>query len=161
MPDATPARPPRRQGLACPSCNGEEFTERSSFKTASEPLLGSESAGVVVDLMSCKRCGTDIPAVRGRRRYILLSKDKLSSLVADLGEAQRLNSEMQNRMTEMEARSHSIDIEISRCRAEGEVTLLEARVAALEGQNATLEGRRARLAEALQFIGSRLPAKQG
>jgi len=145
-------------GMVCPSCSGDSFTERSSFKTASEPILGSASSGVIIDLMNCTRCGADIPAVRGRRSYTLVTDKKLSTLVADLEEAQRINSEMQGLIDTMARRSQSLGAEIERCRREGEISVMRERVAALEAETDGLEGRRARLANTLQSIASRMPA---
>jgi hypothetical protein len=159
----TPSKTPAHQrpgagGLLCPGCNGDSFTEKTSFKTTSEPVLGTTSANVIIDLMSCQRCGADLPAVRGKRRYSLLSDKKLSSLVADLEEAQRINSEMQGLLDMMERRFQNLSIEIERCRAEGEVSIMETRVAALEEETDGLETRRARLAEILDMMASRIPA---
>jgi len=144
--------------LTCPSCNGDSFDERSSFKTTSEPVLGALSTGVFVDLMSCKRCGADLPAVRGRRRYSLVSEEKLSALVADLEEARRINSEMQGLLDMMATRSQSLSEQIERCRADGEISVMEARVAALEAETDGMEGRRTRLAKTLDLMASRIPA---
>ena len=162
MPQTTPSKLPTSRpgagGMVCPSCNGDSFTERSSFKTASEPILGSASSGVIIDLMNCTRCGADIPAVRGRRSYTLTTDKKLSSLVADFEEAQRINSEMNGLLGTMERRSQSLREEIERCRARGEVSVMEERVAALKTETAGLEGMRARLAKTVQSIASRMPA---
>ena len=144
--------------MLCPRCNGDRFTERSSFRTSSEPLLGTVSAPIIIDLMSCERCGTDIPAVRGRRQFSLVSKEKLSTLLADLQEAQRVNSEMQGKLHVMERRSASLGAEIDRCREDGEVTVLEQRVAGMEIHNDSLEATRARLAETLRALDSGIPA---
>lgn len=157
MPQTTPSKR-NASGLLCPNCNGDSFAERSSFKTASEPLLGAASTTVVVDLMSCKRCGADIPAVRGRRNYTLVSDKKLSALVADLEEAQRINSEMQGLIDAMAKRSQSLVAEIERCKAEGEISVMKVKVAALEAETDGLEQRRARLAETLEVVASRIPA---
>lgn len=155
MPQTAPSRRPA--ALLCPNCNGDSFAERSSFKTASEPILGSTSSPVIVDLMSCKRCGADIPAVRGKRNYMLVGDKKLSSLLADLEEAQRINSEMQNLIDTMARRSQSLSAEIERSRKEGELLVMEAKVAALKAQTESLEGRRARLARTLETVASRAP----
>jgi hypothetical protein len=144
--------------MLCPSCNGDSFSERSSFKTASEPLLGSASYAVTVDLMSCSRCGADLPAVRGRRNYTLVTDKKLSALVADLDEAKRINAEMQTLLDTMAARSQRLVAEVERCRAEGEISVIKERVAGLEAQTDGLEGRRARLAKTLELMAARIPA---
>ena len=164
MAQTSPSKRPVRSagssavGLACPSCNGEEFTERSSFRTASEPLLGAVSTGVTVDLMSCKRCGADLPAVRGRRRYTLVGGEKLASILADLEEAKRINSEMEQLIDAMAKRSSSLSIEIERCRAQGEISVMRQRVASLEAETGGMEATRARLAETLELMASRIPA---
>ena len=155
--------PQRSQGtgasdLLCPSCKGDDFTERSSFSTTSEPVLGTVSAKVIVDLMSCKRCGADLPAVRGRRRYTLVSQKKLSALLADLEEAQRTNLEVQGLVDTLARRSETLSAEIERCRADGEISVIEERIVALEEQNDGLEERRARLAKTLDLMASRIPA---
>jgi hypothetical protein len=158
LPDTAPTtRAPRGQML-CPACNGDSFTERSSFKTASEPLLGAESAAVMIDLMTCRRCGADIPAVRGRRRYALVGSEKLASIVADLEQAKRTNSEMEALVDTMAKRSQSLDREIMREKARGEVSVMEARVASLEAQNGDLERRKARLVRTIQLMAARPPA---
>ncbi len=144
--------------MLCPNCNGDSFAEGSSFKTASEPILGTASSPVIVDLMSCKRCGADIPAVRGRRNYMLVGDNKLSALLADLEEAQRINSEMQGLFDTMARRSQSLSAEIERSRKEGELLVMEAKVAALKAQTDSLEGRKARLAKTMAIIASRAAA---
>jgi hypothetical protein len=162
LPQTTPLRLPTSRlgggGMVCPSCNGDSFTERSSFKTASEPLLGSASTDVFVDLMNCTRCGADIPAVRGRRSYTLVADKKLSALLADLEEAQRINLEMQGLTDKMARRSQILSAEIERCRAQGEVSVMEEKVAALKEETDGLEERRARLAKALELVASRIPS---
>jgi hypothetical protein len=164
LPQETPPKMPTRSlspgsaSLVCPSCGGDGFTERISFKTASEPVLGSASTGVIIDLMNCKRCGADMPAVRGRRSYTLIGDKKLSSILADLEEAQRTNSEMQALVDKMAKRSQSLGREIERCRTEGEVSVMRTKVAGLEAETGSLEDRRARLARTLESIASRMPA---
>jgi hypothetical protein len=162
LPQTTPSKLPTSRlgagGMVCPSCNGDSFTERSSFKTASEPILGSASSDVIVDLMNCTRCGADIPAVRGRRSYTLVADKKLSALVADLEEAQRINSEMQGLLDNMAKRSQILSKEIERCRAQGEIKVMEEKAAVLEAETDGLEERRARLARTLESIASRMPA---
>ncbi len=164
MPQETPSKMPTRSlgpgsgGLVCPSCGGDGFSERTSFKTASEPVLGSASTGVVIDLMNCKRCGADMPAVRGRRSYTLIGDKKLSAILADLEEARRTNSEMQGLVDNMAKRSQSLGREIERCRAEGEISVMRTKVAGLEAETDGLELRRARLARTLESIASRTPA---
>jgi hypothetical protein len=140
--------------MLCPNCNGDSFAERSSFKTASEPILGTASSPVIVDLMNCRRCGADIPAVRGKRNYLLVGDNKLSALLADLEEAQRVNSEMQGVIDKMARRSQSLSAEIERSRKEGELLVMEAKVAALKAQTDSLEGRKARLAKTLETMAS-------
>ena len=163
MPQTTPSKLPTSRlgagGMVCPSCNGDSFTERSSFKTASEPILGSASSDVIIDLMNCTRCGADIPAVRGRRSYTLVADKKLSGLVADLEEAQRINSEMQGLLDSMAKRSQILEKEIERSRAQGEIKVMEEKAAALESETDGLEERRARLARTLESIASRMPAE--
>ena len=163
MPQTTPSKLPTRSfgpgsaSLVCPGCKGDSFNERSSFRTATEPVLGAASTGVVIDLMNCKRCGADMPAVRGRRSYILIGEKKLSAILTELEEAQRANSEMQALADKMARRSQSLGREIESCRAEGEVSVMKTRVAALEEETDGLEARRARLAKTLQSIASRMP----
>lgn len=148
----------RGSALVCPSCQGVDFVERSSFKTASEPVLGAASTGVIIDLMNCKRCGADLPAVRGRRSYTLISDKKLTGFLADLEEAQRINNELQALVDKTARRSHALGAEIERCKAQGEIKVMKERVAALEAETDGLEGRRARLAEVLESIATRMPA---
>lgn len=143
--------------LLCPSCGGDNFAERSSFKTASEPLLGAASSTVVVDLMNCKRCGTDFPTVRGRRRYTLVGREKLSALLSDLEEVTRRNSEVQGLVDTMARRSQGLSAEIERSKARAEISVMEARVAALEASTAGLEARRDRLARVLEVVASIAP----
>jgi predicted RNase H-like nuclease (RuvC/YqgF family) len=144
--------------LLCPTCSGDNFSERTAFKTVSEPLLGSPSASVVVDIKNCNRCGVDVPTVRGKRQYALLSEKRLSALVADLEEAQRINSEMQGLLDTMEKRSQSLLAEVERCRADGEMSAIEEKITALEEETEGLDERRARLAEILDMLASRAPA---
>ncbi len=164
MPPETPSKLPTRSigpgsaSLVCPSCGGDGFVERTSFKTATEPVLGSASTGVVIDLMNCKRCGADMPAVRGRRSHTLISDKKLSTFLADLEEARRTNSEMQALVDKMAKRSQSLGREIERCRAEGEISVMRTKVAGLEAETDGLEARRARLAKTLEAMASRMPA---
>jgi hypothetical protein len=163
LPNTTPSkRPERSQGPAdkmlCPSCNGDSFSERSSFKTTSEPLLGVASTNVIVDLMNCNRCGADIPAVRGKRRYTLVGKEKLAALVADLEEAQRANLEMRGLLDALARRAQTLNAEIEMCKAEGDISVMEAKVAALEQETDGMEERRAKLAKTLDLMASRIPS---
>ncbi|MDG7005897.1 MAG: hypothetical protein JRM86_03075 [Nitrososphaerota archaeon] len=145
-------------GLVCPSCSGSEFSERSSFKTTTEPLMGAESAGVTVDLMSCKRCGADLPAVRGRKRYSLVGQEKLAAMVADLEEAKRVNSEMESLADTMAKRSQGVIVETEKARVKGELSVIQSRVSALETETQGLEARRDRLAKTVATIASRVAA---
>ena len=153
-----PAPSPGAGGLICPSCSGNEFSERSSFKTTSEPVMGAESTGVTVDLMNCKRCGADLPAVRGRRRYSLVGKERLTTLVADLEEARRVNSEMETLIDTMAKRSQALITETERSRARGEVSVMQAKVSALEAETDGLEARRDRLAKTVAQMAARIAA---
>jgi len=144
--------------MLCPNCNGDSFTERSSFKTTSEPVLGTASSPVIIDLMNCKRCGVDIPAVRGKRNYTLVGDKKLSTLLAELEDAQRVNSEMQGLIDTMARRSQSLSAEIERSRREDEILAMETKFATLKAQTDSLEERKARLAKTLEIIASRAPA---
>lgn len=144
--------------MLCPSCNGDSFTERSSFKTASEPVFDAPSTDVTIDLMGCRRCSLDIPAVRGKRHYTLVSKEKLTALFSDLDEAKRVSSERLGLLDAMAKRFQSLNAEIERFRAAGERSVLGARVSALEAQTQSMEERRVRLAEALKFLSSKIPA---
>jgi len=159
LPNTTPPKQPARGkgpgALVCPSCSGDSFEERSSFKTASEPLLGATSSSVTVDLMSCSRCGADLPAVRGRRNYSLVTDKRLSSIVAELEEAQRTNSEMVTLLGALEGRAQRLGAEIERCKEEGDVSVIEAKVAALEAETDGMEARRERLAQTLELMASR------
>jgi hypothetical protein len=165
LPQEAPSKLPTRgigagsRGLVCPSCGGDGFVERSSFKTDTESVLGSASTTVVIDLMNCTRCGADMPAVRGRRSYALVGEKKLSSILAELEEAQRTNSEMQALADKMSRRSQGLSRDIERCRAEGEVSVMTTRVAALEEETDGLQETRERLAKVLESIASRIPAK--
>ena len=58
----------------------------------------------------------------------------------------------------MARRSHNIAVEIERCKAEGEISVMKERVTALESETDGLEERRARLAKALELVASRIPA---
>lgn len=164
MSNSTPPRRPASSGspgapgLVCPSCQGAEFSERSSFKTTSEPLLGAEATSVIVDLMTCKRCGADLPAVRGRKRYSLVGSERLAAIVADLEEARRRSAEMEGLIVTMTRRSQSIEVEIERSRAKGEVDVLEQRVASLESETAGLQGRRDQLVRTLELVAAKIPA---
>lgn len=163
MPQTAPSKKPAAKSpaagpLLCPSCQGNEFTERSSFKTTTEPLLGAVSTSVTVDLMNCKRCGADLPAVRGRRQYSLVGKERLATLVADLDEAKRVNSEMVALIDTMAKRSQGLSVEIDRTIARGEISVMRARVSALEEETSGLEERRDRLARTLVQVAASIPA---
>lgn len=164
MPNETPSkRPFRNQGpgadsLLCPTCNGDSLSERSSFRTTSEPVLGTASVNVIVDLMSCKRCGAELPAVRGRRRFALVSEEKLSALLADLEETQRANSEMNGLVDSLTRRAQTLGAEIETCRAEGDISVIEEKVTALEAETDSMEVRRARLAKTLALMASKIPS---
>ena len=164
MPQTTPSkRPVRSQGpgagkMLCPNCNEDSLTERSSFKTTSEPILGVASANVIIDLMNCERCGADLPAVRGKRLFTLVGTQRLSALLADLEEAKRTNSEMTGLLDMLARRAKTLSAEIERCRAEGEISVMEERVKALEAETDSMEERRKRLAKTLNLMASRVPA---
>jgi chaperonin cofactor prefoldin len=118
--------------------------------------MGAESAGVTVDLMSCKRCGADLPAVRGRKRYSLVGQEKLAAMVADLEEAKRVNSEMESLADTMAKRSQGVIVETEKARVKGELSVIQSRVSALETETQGLEARRDRLAKTVATIASRV-----
>lgn len=158
MPNETPPKLPTRWAgpgagpLLCPGCNGNQFSERSSFKTASEPVLGAPSIGVEIDLMNCARCGVEFPAVRGRRLYALVAPDKLQSLLADLEQAKRTNAEMERLLATMTRRSQGIEAQIADAKDAGTISVLQAKVARMESETRGLEERRDRLAQALESV---------
>lgn len=145
--------------MLCPSCNGDDLTERTSLRSTSEPLSGAVAKAVVIDLMSCRRCGAEVPTVRGKRRYELVPKGKLSGLLTELEEARQKNSVVLEQLDGTMKRSQSLAAEIERLNAQGEVTIMEERVAKLEYETKGLEGRRAKLREAVDLIASKIPAR--
>lgn len=143
--------------LACPKCGDADFAERASFKAVTEPLMGAPSSTVVVDLMSCKRCGYDLPTVRGRRKFVLVQEDKLAGIQSELeGERRRL-AEFERETSNMTHKINRVKAEIERTAASGVVSAIEARVSALESENAKLEERKAKLAAAIEQVASRIP----
>jgi|HubBroStandDraft_6_1064221.scaffolds.fasta_scaffold107031_3 hypothetical protein len=144
--------------MPCPNCNGAGLTERSSFKAIAEPIEGAAPTTVAVDLMGCERCGITFPSIRGRRKYTLVPPEKLSSLMAELQEARRRNSEMLGNVKLVEKRSHSLAAEIEEFKLQSEISSLERRVGSLESENKGLELRRARLREVLELTASRINA---
>lgn len=157
MPSRQPPRP-ATQDLVCPKCGEGSFAERASFKAASEPLMGAQSASVVVDLMSCKHCGFDLPAVRGRRRFALVQSERLSRMLAELDEERRRCAEIQGVLDGMARQSQRLEVEIERSRVRGEISVIEGRVTALESETVALEATRARLAVAVTLVASRAQA---
>ncbi len=161
MPDTVPPKQAARNrvpgGLLCLSCNGGSFSLKRSFQTATEPLTGSASSVVIVDLLSCNDCGAELPTVRGKRRYSLVSEEKLSALAEELQEAKLINAEMNRQLDTLEKRSQGLAAEIEMCRAKGVVSVLEERVAALEAETDGLAARRAKLSKALKVMAPRAP----
>ena len=144
--------------MPCPNCNSGSLTERSSFKTVAEPIEGAAPTAVTVDIMSCEQCAFNFPSIRGRKKYTLVPPDKLSSLMADLEEARRQNSEMLGSLKLMEKRSHSLAAEIEAFKLRSEISSLENRIGTLESENKGLELRRTRLREAIELIASGINA---
>jgi hypothetical protein len=144
--------------MPCPNCNGGSLTERSSFKAVAEPLEGAAPTTVAVDLMGCERCGISFPSIRGRRKYTLVPPEKLSSLMAELEEARRRNSEMLGNVKLAEKRSHSLAAEIEEFKLQSEISSLERRVGSLESENKGLELRRTKLREVIALTASRINA---
>jgi septal ring factor EnvC (AmiA/AmiB activator) len=163
LPQTAPSKKPANRfpsgagALTCPSCKGNEFTERSSFSTKSEPLLGADSASVVVDLMNCKRCGADLPAVRGRRRYTLLSDEKLATIMADLEESKRISSQMGQTIASMTRRSQELSAEIESVNSRGELMVIRERISSMEAETDGLQARRDLLARTLELVASSIP----
>jgi len=151
----TPASPASK--LACPTCGEADFAERASFKTSTEALLGAPSVGVIVDLMNCKRCGFDLPTVRGRRRYVLVEDSKLAGLQAELDDEKRRSTSAQVQIDALENRAKRMELEIERTRARGEVSVIEEKVAALESETAAMEERKAKLTEVVNLMASWIP----
>jgi hypothetical protein len=144
--------------MPCPNCNGAGLTERSSFKAIAEPIEGAAPTTVAVDLMGCERCGITFPSIRGRRKYTLVPPEKLSSLMAELQEARRRNSEMLGNVKLVEKRSHSLAAEIEEFKLQSEISSLERRVGSLESENKGLELRRTKLREVIALTASRIIA---
>jgi hypothetical protein len=144
--------------MPCPNCNGSGLTERSSFKAVAEPVEGASPTMVTVDLMGCERCGISFPSIRGRRKYTLVPPQKLSSLMAELEETKRRNSEMLGSVKLIEKRSRSLTAEIEEFKVRSEISSLETKVGSLESENEGLELRRTRLREAIELIASRINA---
>lgn len=151
----TPA--PAASKLACPKCGEADFAERASFKTTTEALMGAPSVGVIVDLMNCKRCGFDLPTVRGRRRYMLVEDAKLAGLQADLEDERRRSASAEEQVVMLEKRAKRMELEIERTRARGEVSVIEERVAALESETAAMEERKAKLSSVVNLMASWIP----
>jgi len=153
---AAPERPAAGR-LACPKCGDADFAERASFKAATEPLMGAPSSTVAVDVMSCKRCGYDLPTVRGKRKFVLVQDDKLAGIQSELEGERKRCSDFEREIDSMVHKVNRIQAEIERTAARGVVSAIEARVTALESENAKLEERKARLAAAIELISTRIP----
>ena len=149
--------------MPCPNCKDDRPTERGRFKTITSPIESGGPTTVLVDLLTCQRCGMDYPQIRGKKRYVLIPSGKLSSLMADLEGARRTNSEMSAQLEAMERRSQSLAAEVESTRVQGEIATMESRVGAVESQTRSLELRRAKLREAIETIsaGMRIPAPKG
>jgi hypothetical protein len=143
--------------LACPKCGEADFAERASFKAATEALMGAPSVGVVVDLMSCKRCGFDLPTVRGRKHYVLVEDGKLANLQSQLEEEKNRNSATHKQIEELGRRATRMEAEIERTRVRGEVSAMEERVAVLESETRAMEERKAKLGELVDLMASWIP----
>jgi chromosome segregation ATPase len=112
----------------------------------------------MVDLMACERCSITFPSIRGRKKYTLVPPEKLSSLMAELEEARRQNSETLSRLKLMERRSHGLEAEIEEFKLQSEISSMERRVGTLESENKGLELRRAKLREAIELMASGISA---
>lgn len=144
--------------LPCPNCNGADLTERSSFRAVAEPVEGAAPTTVTVDLMGCERCAINFPSIRGRRKYSLVPPQRLSSLMTELEEAKKRNSEMSGGVKMMEKRSRDLAAEIEEFKLQDEISSLERRVGSLESETKGLELRRTRLREAVELTASRINA---
>ena len=143
--------------LACPKCGDADFSERASFKAVTEPLMGAPPSTVVVDLMSCKRCGFDLPTVRGKKQYSLVPDERLAGLQSELeGERQRC-SDLDREIEGLTRRAKRLEAEIERTAENGVVAAIEERIAAVEAQNARLEETKARIAAAIELVSARIP----
>jgi len=147
--------------MACPNCKDDHPAERGRFKTATSPIERGASATVLVDLLTCQKCGMDYPQIRGKKRYVLVLSGKLSSLMADLDGARQTNSEMSSRLEAMERRAQTLAAEVESVRVEGEIATMRSKVEAIESETKRLELRRAKLREAIETIaaGMRIPPK--
>ena len=143
--------------LACPKCGEGEFAERASFKAATEALMGAPSVGVIVDLMNCKRCGFDLPTVRGRKRYVLIEDAKLAGFQNQLEDERKRSQLTEQQIEELGRRAKRMEVEIDRTRARGEISAMEERLAALESQTKAMEERKAKLGELVTLMASWVP----
>ena len=144
--------------MPCPNCNSVSLTERSSFKTVAEQIEGAAPTTVTVDIMSCEQCAFNFPSIRGRKKYTLVPPERLSSLIAELEEARRQNSEILGSLKLMERRSHSLAAEIEAFKRRSEISSMQTRIGTLESENQGLELRKARLREAIELIASGINA---
>lgn len=147
--------------MTCPNCKDENAAERGRFKTTTSPIEGAPSATVMVDLLTCARCGMDYPVVRGKKRYVLVLSGKLSSLMTDLEGARQTNSEMSTRLEAMQKQFESLTAEVENVRAQGEIATMASRVGALESETKSLELRRERLREAIETVAAATKPKPG
>ena len=145
------------QKLACPKCGEADFAERASFKAASEALMGAPSVGVIVDLMNCKRCGFDLPTVRGRKRYVLVEDAKLAGLQNDLEGERKRSSTTQQQIEDLGRRATRLEVEVDRTRARGEVSVMEEKAEALESEMKAMEERKAKLTSLVAEMASWIP----
>ncbi len=129
--------------VLCPSCSGDDLANAGSLRTTSEAMPGTVASEVVIDLMSCKNCGAEIPTVRGERRYVLVPKRRLSDLLTDLEETRQIRVKALERLEGMRRRSERLAVEVKRLQAKRDLEM-KGRVAALESALNALEGRQSR-----------------
>jgi hypothetical protein len=145
--------------MPCPNCDSVGLTERSSFQTVAEHIEGAARTLVTVDIMSCEQCGFNFPSIRGRKKYTLVPPEKLSTLMAELEEARKRNSEVLGSLKLVEKRSHSLAAEIEAFKRRSEISSMQTRIGTLESVNKGLELRRTRLREAVELIASATGAR--
>ena len=138
--------------MNCPNCKSDNFSKNSSFSTETEPIAGAASSMVIIDMMYCNGCNLEFPAVRGRKKYILVPKTRITTMSQKQTELQNKSTEIQGLIQQEERRQVEILEDIERLNLRTEISNLETRIGLAREQTDNLDRRRNALKAAITLM---------
>jgi hypothetical protein len=113
---------------------------------------------VIIDMIYCNGCNLEFPAVRGRKKYMLVPKTRITAMSEKQTELQNKATEIRALIEKEERRQVETLEEIERLNLRTEIANLEARIGLTREVTDELYKRRTALKDAIDLMAPRTAA---